>query len=222
MFASIAKNYDLTNTVLSAGIHHLWRKKLVAQSGVQQGDFVLDCATGTGDLAIEFKKAVGAQGKVIGSDFCPEMLESAPQKARAQGLEIEFHVADAMQLPYANESFDVVSISFGIRNVSEPRVAIAEMYRVLKPNGRLMILEFGQPQNNLFKNVFSIYSEKILPLVGSWLTGQKDAYQYLQKSSKNFPCRDSFLALLAESAPFNKSNYTSLSGGIAYIYKAVK
>ena len=222
MFAKVAKRYDLANSVLSLGIHHLWRKKLVQMAEVKPGDAVLDCATGTGDLALEFKQKVGRSGSVLGTDFCAEMLRPAPEKARIARLEVSFEVADVMKLQYDAESFDIVSISFGIRNVADPVRALQEMTRVLKPGGRLMVLEFGQSQWPGFAQAYEFYSEKILPLLGGWVTGQKSAYQYLQKSSENFPCRENFLNLMKSVPELESFQYETLTGGIAYIYKSVK
>src|SRR5690606_29043528 len=151
------------NSILSMGIHHLWRKKMVAISGAKPGMKVLDCATGTGDLAIEFKKAVGPEGQVIGTDFCQEMLIPAPAKAKAQNLDIQFEQADVMNLPYQDGQFDIVSISFGIRNVADPVKALQEMARVTKPGGCVMILEFGQADMPVFAPLFNFYSSKVLP-----------------------------------------------------------
>lgn len=221
MFSKVASNYDRANSVLSMGVHHLWRKKLVKVSGAKSGDQVLDCATGTGDLAIEFKRTVGPNGSVIGTDFCKEMLEPAPAKAKALHLDIRFEQADVTQLQYADNQFDVTSISFGIRNVSDPVRALREMARVTKPGGRVMVLEFGQVQVPVFASLYNFYSEKVLPKIGGLVTGQKEAYEYLQKSSSAFPCGDNFLVLMEESGAFSSREYKSLTGGIAYIYRGV-
>lgn len=222
MFQEVAPKYDLANTVLSLGIHHLWRKAVVRMSDARAGEKVLDCATGTGDLAIEFKKAVGPTGHVLGTDFCQGMLELAPAKARSQQLEIDFEIQDVTQLPYANESFDVVSISFGIRNVENPVKGIKEMLRVLKPGGRLMILEFGRPQNPVFGGIYRWYSKNVLPTVGGLITGKKNAYSYLERSSALFPCGKDFAELIQHAGPVSSVKVQSLSFGIAYIYKADK
>jgi demethylmenaquinone methyltransferase/2-methoxy-6-polyprenyl-1,4-benzoquinol methylase len=222
MFAKVAGNYDRANTVLSLGIHHLWRKKLIQLSGAKDGQRVLDCATGTGDLAIEFKKAVGPMGSVTGTDFCPEMLASAPAKAHSKNLDIHFETADAMDLPYIDQQFDVVSISFGIRNVANPLKALKEMARVTRPGGKVMVLEFGQATLPIFAPVFNFYSEKVLPLIGGMITGQKEAYSYLQKSSAAFPCRENFLKLMNETGTFSETTFHSLTGGVAYIYVGTK
>lgn len=219
MFAKVAANYDKGNNVLSMGIHHLWRKKLVKYSGAKAGDKVLDCATGTGDLAIEFKQQVTATGSVIGTDFCVEMLGPAPGKAQGRGLDIKFEQADVTQLQYANNSFDICSISFGIRNVGDPVKALQEMARVTKPGGKVMVLEFGQVNIPVFGTLYNFYSQNILPKIGGLVTGQKDAYEYLQKSSAAFPCREEFIQMMKDSGFYTDCEYISLTGGIAYIYK---
>ena len=219
MFAKVAANYDKGNSVLSLGVHHLWRKKLVKYAGVKPGQEVLDCATGTGDLAIEFKKAVGPNGKVVGTDFCKEMLIPAPGKAAARGLDITFEQADVTALQYADNSFDFTSISFGIRNVSDPVKALKEMARVTRPGGKVIVLEFGQVNIPVFGALYNFYSQNILPKIGGLVTGQGEAYDYLQKSSAAFPCREGFVALMKDADAFSHSEYISLTGGIAYIYK---
>ncbi|MFN7729396.1 MAG: bifunctional demethylmenaquinone methyltransferase/2-methoxy-6-polyprenyl-1,4-benzoquinol methylase UbiE [Bdellovibrio sp.] len=222
MFAKVASRYDSANQVLSFGVHHLWRKKLVKLSRAQIGEAVLDCATGTGDLAIEFKKTVGPSGSVIGTDFCAEMLTPAPGKSEKRGLDIRFEQADVTALPYQDQSFDVVSISFGIRNVENPLRGLSEMARVLKPGGRLVVLEFGKANLPVFSQFYNFYSERILPKIGGLVTGQKEAYEYLQKSSAAFPCREEFLSLMDKTGQLKNMRYWSLTGGIAYIYLGEK
>ncbi len=221
MFSKVASNYDKANTVLSLGIHHLWRKKVVELSGAKSGMSILDCATGTGDLAIEFKKAIGATGKVIGTDFCAEMLESAPQKASDKNLDIKFELADVTKLQYENNQFDITSISFGIRNVNDPVKALQEMARVTKTNGKVIVLEFGQMDFPLVSQAYNFYSEKVLPKIGGLVTGQGAAYDYLQKSSAAFPCKDNFLGLMKDTGCFSDMSYTPVSFGIAYIYVGI-
>ncbi len=220
MFADIADDYDRVNTVLSFGVHHRWRKKTIEESGAQQGHHVLDCATGTGDLAIEFKKAVGSQGYVLGTDFCAPMIQSAPSKAKKKGLDVDFEVADAMNLPYKDNRFDIASISFGIRNVDEPVTALKEMARVVKPGGRVVVLEFGQPKGVL-KYPYNIYSQHIMPTVGGLLSGNRDAYTYLPRTSAMFPAGDKFLKLMEEAGAFSETRKAKLTGGIAYVYVGV-
>jgi demethylmenaquinone methyltransferase/2-methoxy-6-polyprenyl-1,4-benzoquinol methylase len=221
MFSKVASRYDRANSVLSVGIHHLWRKKLVELSGAKPGDKVLDCATGTGDLAIAFKQTVGTKGDVIGTDFCVEMMETAPAKAAKKDLSIKFEQADVTKLQYTDKQFDIVSISFGIRNVSDPVKALSEMARVTRPGGRVMVLEFGQMSTPVIKDLYSLYSEKVLPTIGGWVTGQKEAYDYLQKSSAAFPCKEGFIGLMKKSGAFSDMTFVPVSFGIAYIYIGV-
>lgn len=227
MFSEIAENYDLANTVLSAGIHHLWRKAVVRMSGARVGSRALDCATGTGDLAIEFARVVATHGsggvEVVGTDFCVEMLAPAAGKAARAGYpEISFSQADVMALPFEDASFDVASISFGIRNVADPVRALSELRRVVKPGGVVMVLEFGQPSVPGIGGLYRFYSNRVLPKIGGLITGKPQAYEYLQKSSADFPCREQFLTLIDRAGGFASREYKSVSMGIAYIYKAIK
>ena len=187
MFSDIAASYDRANSILSFGIHHLWRKATVAASGVRKGSSVLDCATGTGDLALAFKRTVGATGRVVGTDFNADMLSYAPGKAQRKGLDVEFEVADAMHLPYADATFDAASISFGIRNVDVPRVALADMARVVKPGGKVVVLEFGQPRG-IMGMLYGAYSRYVIPFIGGLVTGNRQAYEYLPTTAAAFPC----------------------------------
>ncbi len=218
MFGSIANGYDSANTVLSGGIHHLWKKEVVKLSGVQKGFRVLDCATGTGDLAFEFKRAVGVNGQVTATDFCSEMLAVAGQKSKTKGIPLILELADVTNLRYPDASFDVASIAFGIRNVNDPLKALNELSRVVRPGGRVMVLEFGQPTLPVFKQAYNFYSKFILPQIGGAITGQPSAYKYLQSSSADFPCRENFIELMKQTGRFEAYSYKSLSGGIAYIY----
>jgi demethylmenaquinone methyltransferase/2-methoxy-6-polyprenyl-1,4-benzoquinol methylase len=219
MFNEIAENYDLANNVMSAGVHHLWRKALVAWSEAKPGQRVLDCATGTGDLAIEFALAVGPTGKVVGTDFSPGMLGPAPAKAMKRGLDINFEQADVTALPYADRSFDISSISFGIRNVENPVKGLAELARVVRPGGVVMVLEFGQPRVPGFRQAYNFYSKHLLPKVGGWVTGRRHAYEYLQDSSAQFPCREGFIDLMNQTGRFSDVDFRPVTFGIAYLYK---
>jgi demethylmenaquinone methyltransferase/2-methoxy-6-polyprenyl-1,4-benzoquinol methylase len=218
MFASIARRYDRANTVLSGGVHHLWRRKAVRAAAVKEGDRVLDCATGTGDLAIAFRKATGPSGRVIGTDFVPEMLELA----RVKAPNIEFQVADVTRLPFEDASFDIASISFGIRNVNDPGRGIAEMARVVRSGGRVIVLELGQPRDRFFGALYELYTRHVMPRLGGALTGEREAYSYLQTSAGRFPCGDDFVALMRESADFASIESIPLTFGVAYLYKGVK
>lgn len=217
MFADIADDYDRVNSILSFGVHHIWRNRTVQLSGAREGDKVLDCATGTGDLALKFKETVGDSGYVLGTDFCKEMIEHAPEKAREHNLEVDFEVADAMNLPYENDHFDISSIAFGIRNVDDPVQALKEMGRVVKTGGRVVVLEFGQPKG-LIKYPYELYSQYIMPTVGGWISGNREAYSYLPRTSAKFPAGNEFISLMKESGAFTSQMFEKLTGGIAYVY----
>ena len=221
MFSKVAAKYDTANSVLSVGIHHLWRKKVIGLSEAVPGMKILDCATGTGDLAIAFKKAVGPTGSVIGTDFCVEMMETAPAKASADQLEIQFEFADVTQLQYNDNQFDITSISFGIRNVHDPVLALKEMARVTKPGGKVMILEFGKMDMPIISPIYNYYAENILPKLGGIVSGQKEAYEYLQKSSAAFPSKENFLNMMRNTNCFSAVSFSTVSFGIAYIYIGV-
>jgi len=221
MFASIARRYDTANEVLSLGIHKGWRRAAVAVSGAAKAQRVIDCATGTGDLALEFKRAVGSTGEVIGTDFCAEMLRPAPAKAKRAGLDVKFAVADALALPYPDGRFDIASIAFGIRNVDDPLRCLREMARVVKPGGSVIVLEFGQPRG-AFGALFRAYSRGVMPLVGGLLTGNRAAYEYLPRTAAAFPAGERFLALMRESGAFSRVEAHPLTFGTAYVYRGVK
>jgi demethylmenaquinone methyltransferase / 2-methoxy-6-polyprenyl-1,4-benzoquinol methylase len=222
MFRAIAGRYDRANDILSLGIHHLWRRRVVRWSGVRPGDRVLDCATGTGDLAIAFRNAVGETGMVTGTDFVPEMVDLARQKGSRYRKGLRFEIADVTRLPYASESFEVASISFGIRNVGDPRAAVSELARVVGPGGRVLILEFGQPRSALFGRLYDFYRRHLLPRLGGWITGRRQAYDYLERSAGTFPCGDQLAELVRTAARFERVEWRAVSGGIAYVYRAVK
>ena len=221
MFASIARRYDTANEVLSLGIHKGWRRAAVHLSGAAPGQRVLDCATGTGDLALEFKRAVGPAGEVIGTDFCAEMLESAPAKAAKAALAVKFAVADALALPYADSQFDVASIAFGIRNVDDPLLCLREMARVVKPGGCVVVLEFGQPRGP-FGALFRAYSRGVMPVVGGLLTGNRAAYEYLPRTAAAFPAGEKFLGLMRDSNAFTATEAHPLTFATAYVYRGLK
>lgn len=217
MFAEISGSYDRANSVLSLGVHHRWRKTTVRLSGAAAGSRVLDCATGTGDLALEFKRRVGPEGRVVGTDFCADMLAFAPAKSERSGLPVEWEVQDAMNLTYDDDSFDIASIAFGIRNVDDPVRALHSMARVVRPGGRVMVLEFGRPLWWM-KPFFAFYSRVIIPLVGGLISGKRDAYEYLTRTSAAFPTGDEFLALMDETGMYAERRTVPLTGGIAYLY----
>lgn len=220
LFASISENYDRANDVMTFGLARLWRRQLVQWSRAKAGDSVLDCATGTGDLALEFKRILGPTSRVVGSDFCEDMLKHAPRKAFDRGLEMEFVVADAMALPFQDASFNVTSIAYGIRNVADPVRALREMARVTVPGGSVMILETGSGQWPVLKPLMRLYFENIVPRMGGLVTGHKSAYEYLNRSSGQFPSRHGFVDMMMSTGKFASVEYRSLLGGASFLYRA--
>ena len=187
MFSGIAKTYDLVNRVISFGADRFWRKKLVNKTKVALGSSVLDCATGTGDVAFLYKYKVGKEGRVVGIDFCNEMLLIAVQKAKKKQLDVSFQRADVTKLPFEDRCFDAVSISFGIRNVEDRPRAFSEMARVTRSGGQVMILEVSLMHSPVKKKIFHFYSSKIMPGIGGLLSGKPKAYKYLNSSWETFP-----------------------------------
>jgi demethylmenaquinone methyltransferase/2-methoxy-6-polyprenyl-1,4-benzoquinol methylase len=219
LFADISSTYDTANDAMTLGLARAWRKKLVEWSEVKKGDNVLDCATGTGDLALEFKKVVGPTGHVLGTDFCKEMLNYAPEKAKKLNLDVQFEIADATDLPYKENEFNCTSISYGIRNVSDLKKALNELARVTKPNGYVMILETGDNNFPILKYLMSAYFNYIVPFLGGFISKNKSAYQYLNKSSKQFPSKQNFTNLALSTDKFIKVEYKTLLFGASYLYK---
>jgi len=221
MFADIATKYDFANDVLSFGIHRLWRKKLVKLAGISKGDRVLDLCCGTGDLAFASNDIVGEKGSVKAIDFVPEMIELAKEKASKDERSPEFSVGDAMNLTMPENSFDAVSVGFGIRNVDDPAKCSREVLKVLKSGGKFAVLEFGQPTLPIFSNFYRFYSDHIMPKIGGLLTGNEDAYRYLPETSKEFIAGEDFLKMLKENG-FSKAVMHPLLWGLAYCYIAEK
>jgi demethylmenaquinone methyltransferase/2-methoxy-6-polyprenyl-1,4-benzoquinol methylase len=220
LFSSVAHGYDLANDAMTFGLVRQWRRQLVKWSGAQPGDKILDCATGTGDLAIQFKKIVGSSGLVVGTDFCSKMLARAPTKAKIKGLDIRFELADVMQLPFGDDQFDVASIAYGIRNVADPKKALTEMARVVRPGGKVMVLETGDTPSGSLKWAFELYFQQVIPRVGGWITGQRYAYDYLNRSSRGFPSRARFQDLVMSTERFQGCECRVLLLGASFIYCA--
>lgn len=220
LFGSIVPTYDRVNAIITLGMAQAWRKKLVKWSGAGEGNRILDCATGTGDLAIHFKRAVGSRGHVVGSDFCKEMLQYAWEKTKSLNHEVTFEWGDSTHLKYEDNSFDISSIAYGIRNVSDPQKALSEMARVVKPHGYVMVLETGDTWSPLLQAPMNLYFRYFVPFIGGWISGDRKAYQYLTKSSCEFPCRDEFVNLMMSVGLFKEVHYKSLIGGASFIYKA--
>ncbi len=225
MFGAIARRYDRANSVLSGGMHHLWRRRAVRMLGSRPGDRVLDVCCGTGDLAFAVADALGADGEVAATDFTPEMVELANAKLARRGERagrgrVAFAQADATDLPYDDDAFDAATVSFGIRNVVPPAAGIAEMARVVRPGGRVLVLEFGQPDGWLFGRLFRFYARFVMPRIGGLLTGDRAAYEYLPRTSAAFPAGEAFVTELLEPAGLRVVAKAALTFGIAWIYVA--
>ncbi len=220
MFSRIAPRYDRMNTILSFGIHYLWRKKAVRLSGVREGDSVLDCATGTGDLAFEFSRKTGPGGSVTAIDFSGGMIALAREKLEKKGGNIDFSEGDVLQLGFPDGAFDCSSISFGIRNVDSPLAGLSEMARVVKPGGKVIVIEFGQPKG-LLSLPYKFYARFVMPLLGRLFAGDKDAYTYLPVTASKFPCRNDFISIMEQTGRLTDCRFYSLSSGIAFIYAGI-
>lgn len=221
LFTRVASRYDVLNTVITFGLHHSWRRRCVQWSGAAAGERVLDLATGTGDLALAFKRAVGESGSVIGTDFNEAMMASASGKAFAARLDVRFEVADAMALPYPDASFDIVSIAWGLRNLSDPMQGLREMARVAKPGGRIMVLETGSLKNRWLTPLVGFYFRILMPLLATFAGGRKEDYLYLQESSLRFPSGDDLLALMNSTGAFASAQSQAILGGASWLYKGI-
>lgn len=218
MFSGIAPRYDVLNHVLSANIDKRWRRlvrECLADVLNNESATVLDVACGTGDLSIELRS--NSKARVIGTDFCRPMLELADRKTADALLDIAYIEADAMQLSFADRSFDAVTIAFGLRNLSNFSVGLKELFRILKPGGRLVVLEFSKPRIPGFAALFNLYFTRVLPRIGGAVSGSRGAYEYLPDSVSKFPDQKG-LAKAMEGAGFSSVGFRNLTGGIAALH----
>ena len=220
MFSKVAGKYDATNSAMSFGIYKSWYKKLIDFAEISEGMKVLDCATGTGNIAFEINKRVGNKGSVTGVDFCEEMLVIARKKSTELQTNITFENADVLNLKYDDNSFDAATIGFGIRNVLSVEKCLLEMSRVVKQGGKVIVLEFGQPKG-LFNMIFNTYNKVFLPVWKKFLKLDSDSYSYLKDSSSIFPCREDFISIMNKTECFSECSFAPVSFGIAYIYVGI-
>lgn len=217
MFANISARYDLLNHLLSGSLDKRWRQRVARRlAGIVSADgVVLDVACGTGDLSFALFEAIGA--RTIGTDFCRPMLEVAQRKASKQGAPVPFVEGDALHLPFQSDSFDGVTIAFGLRNLASFESGLKELFRVAKPGGSVVVLEFSRPTVPGFRSLFQFYFHRVLPLLGGAVSGSKSAYEYLPDSVRRFPDQDDLAALMGKVG-FDEVEYSNLTGGVAAIH----
>jgi demethylmenaquinone methyltransferase/2-methoxy-6-polyprenyl-1,4-benzoquinol methylase len=216
MFDRIAGFYDLMNSVMTAGLHHRWRARAADLAALGPGDSALDVACGTGDLAIELARRVGTGGEVIGSDFAEEMLE----RARVKAPELQWEWGNALELPYASGRFHAATVGFGARNFSDLDRGLAEMARVVRPGGRVVVLEITTPRRPPLSTFYSVWFDRVVPLIGR-LTGEDEAYTYLPSSVKRFPAPEG-LAAAMERAGLTDIRWILTAGGIIALHVGTK
>jgi demethylmenaquinone methyltransferase/2-methoxy-6-polyprenyl-1,4-benzoquinol methylase len=220
VFDSVAPKYDVMNDLMSAGLHRAWKAYTVLVANLGEGDRALDIAGGTGDLAMAFSKKVGKTGQVVHTDINEAMLSTGRNRLLDAGIALPTLVCDAEQLPFADNSFDLVSVAFGLRNMTHKDLALAEMHRVLKPRGRLLVLEFSRVAAPLEK-VYDWYSFKVLPRLGKLVAGDASSYQYLAESIRMHPDQETLKAMMHKGG-FGHVDYHNLTGGIAALHVGIK
>ena len=223
VFHSVASRYDLMNDLMSGGIHRIWKRFTIELSGVRKGHAVLDIAGGTGDLAARFSRIVGESGRVVLADINDSMLRVGRDKLLDKGVQgnLQFVQGDAQYLPFPDDSFDCVTIAFGLRNVTDKALALRSMLRVLKPGGRLLVLEFSKPENELLSKAYDTYSFRVLPFMGLLVANDSDSYQYLAESIRMHPDQETLRDMM-EDAGFTRCEYHNMTGGIVALHKGVK
>jgi demethylmenaquinone methyltransferase / 2-methoxy-6-polyprenyl-1,4-benzoquinol methylase len=223
VFDSVAEHYDIMNDLMSMGVHRIWKRIAVQLSNVRKGEQVLDLAGGTGDLTTLFEKRVGAEGNIILADINAQMLRTGRDRLIDRGLvgNIQYTQVNAECLPFADNSFDCVCIAFGLRNVTDKDAALRSMYRVLKPGGRAIVLEFSHPIDPITEKVYDFYSFNLLPKIGKWVAKDEESYRYLAESIRMHPKQDELKAMM-ETAGFERCEYFNMTQGIVAVHRGYK
>jgi demethylmenaquinone methyltransferase/2-methoxy-6-polyprenyl-1,4-benzoquinol methylase len=223
VFDSVASRYDLMNDLMSGGVHRLWKRFTIELSAARTGQTILDIAGGTGDLAARFSRLVGPEGQVILADINAAMLEVGRDRLIDKGAtgNIEVVQADAQALPFKDNSVDCITIAFGLRNVTDKEMALGSMLRVLRPGGRLLVLEFSKPTSALLGKVYDQYSFQILPAMGRLIAQDADSYRYLAESIRKHPDQETLLGMM-EDAGFGECRYHNMTGGIVALHQGFK
>lgn len=223
VFHSVAARYDVMNDLMSFGVHRIWKRLTLERAGVRPGQRVLDIAGGTGDLTLKFSRQVGPRGQVILADINESMLRVGRDKLLDHGVggNVEYVQANAECLPFPDNSFDCITIAFGLRNVTDKDAALRSMARVLKPGGRLLVLEFSKPDNPLLSRAYDDYSFHLLPKMGQWVAGDADSYRYLAESIRMHPDQETLKDMM-EAAGLERVEYTNLTGGIVALHRGIK
>ncbi len=223
VFNSVSKKYDVMNDLMSLGIHRIWKRFSIDCSGVRYGQKVMDLAGGTGDLAALFSRRVGSKGRVVIVDINYSMLKIGREKLRNLGIlcNINYVQADAEALPFPDNYFDCISISFGLRNFTDKNTALRSIFRVLKPGGRILILEFSKPQSSTLNKVYHAYSFYVLPIIGALVAKDPDSYHYLVESIQMHPDQEAIKDIMV-NAGFDNVTYFNLSGGIVALHRGFK
>lgn len=223
VFHSVAAKYDLMNDLMSGGVHRLWKRITIEMSGVRRGNKVLDIAGGTGDLTAKFSRIVGPEGTVVLADINDSMLKVGRDRLMDRGVvnNVTFSQADAQYLPFPDNTFDVITIAFGLRNVTDKDLALSSMLRVLKPGGRLLVLEFSKPSNPLLSKIYDTYSFSILPKLGKLFADDADSYQYLAESIRMHPDQQTLQTMMDE-AGFANTDFHNMTGGVVALHRGVK
>lgn len=223
VFDSVATRYDLMNDLMSFGIHRLWKRFAVELAGIRRGQAILDLASGTGDLAARFAGLVGPEGLVVMTDINAAMLEQGRMRMADEGLvgNVAYTQVNAENIPFPDNSFDCITIAFGLRNVTDKQQALNEMQRVLKPGGRVLVLEFSHPKGASLKAAYDIYSFKLLPLIGKIVTKDAESYRYLAESIRMHPDQETLKEMM-EQAGLERCDYHNLTGGIVAVHRGFK